>query len=101
MRLTNTEITDLARRITTNQTYIAFGGDGFRFSFGFILGMHAGNVKQTDIQTWGAAYEDYDKALPRGVNGYPMFMSCRILHVNDVPRLTKELTRMEEALGVS
>ena len=31
----------------------------------------------------GILYEEYAKALPRGVNGYPMFMSFRILHKDD------------------
>lgn len=100
MRLTNKEVHDLARRIITNQTYIAFSGDAVSLSFGFILGMAAENAKQSEIETWGAAYEDYDRAAPRSINGYPMFFSCRILHVNDVPRLLSELQRMEQALGV-
>lgn len=31
----------------------------------------------------GILYENYSEAMPRGVNGYPMFMSFRILHKDD------------------
>ncbi len=31
----------------------------------------------------GVIYEHYAKAGPRGINGYPMFMSCLILHRED------------------
>lgn len=99
MRLTNAQIKDLARRIVTNQTYLAMSDQELDLSFGFILKMAAADLKESEIQTWGAVYEDYSQALPRSVNGHPMFFSCRILHVNDVPRLFDEINRMEEALA--
>lgn len=99
MRLTNAQITDLARRIITNQTYLAMTEQELDLSFGFTLSMAAIDLKRSEIETWGAVYEDYSQALPRTVNGRPMFFSCRILHVNDVPRLFDEISRMEEALA--
>lgn len=35
------------------------------------------------IRDIGMIYEDMDKALPRTVNGYPMFFSCKILNKKD------------------
>lgn len=32
-------------------------------------------------------FEYYDKALPRGVNGYPMFMSCQLVNTADMKKL--------------
>lgn len=31
----------------------------------------------------GIVWEWYDKSLPRGINGYPMFMSCRLMSRED------------------
>jgi hypothetical protein len=45
----------------------------------------------------GVIYEHYEKAGPRGVNGYPMFMSMRILHREDWdivrPAVLREIDR--------
>lgn len=38
------------------------------------------------ISDIGMIYEDMDKALPMGVNGYPMFISCKILNKTDSKR---------------
>lgn len=34
-------------------------------------------------------FEFYDKALPRGINGKPMFMSCRFITKEEWPKVTK------------
>jgi hypothetical protein len=53
----------------------------------------------------GIVYEYYDKAGPRGINGYPMFTSCRILHREDWdivrPAVQREYERRknEDILG--
>ena len=39
-------------------------------------------------------YENYAVALPRGVNGYPMFMSMKMLNRADHARLNKKLVKM-------
>ena len=31
----------------------------------------------------GVVWAYYSEALPRGINGYPCFMKCRIMHAND------------------
>jgi hypothetical protein len=48
----------------------------------------------------GVIWEYYKEALPRGVNGYPMFMSMRIMHRKDWARaaaaIDRERQRLEE-----
>lgn len=34
----------------------------------------------------GIIWEHHNKSLPRGVNGMPMFMSCRLMHKDDWER---------------
>ena len=42
----------------------------------------------------GVVWEYLNKSLPRGVNGNPMFMSCRIMHKEDWKRATKALDKI-------
>lgn len=35
------------------------------------------------LQKIGTLYEYYAKALPRTINGYPMFTSCQMVHIED------------------
>ena len=48
----------------------------------------------------GIVWEWYDKSLPRGINGMPMFMSCRLMNKEDWERvktaIDKELSRRGE-----
>lgn len=109
-RKTPAQLSDLAARIVRGEIYIATSGDGLKHSFGFILALAAGmkqrdargrfaRKRQSDVQTIGAVYEEMHRALPRGINGYPMFMSCKFVHVNDVERLAEMVARKQEALA--
>ena len=40
-------------------------------------------IDQAYIAQLGVVWEWYDKSLPRGINGYPIFMSCRMMHKED------------------
>lgn len=47
----------------------------------------------------GMLFEDNSKAGPRGINGYPMFMSCKILSCDDANKfldLYKKYEKMRE-----
>jgi len=44
----------------------------------------------------GMIYESFDKALPRGVNGYPMFTSCGYLSKTDASRFLEYYTKYEK-----
>jgi hypothetical protein len=43
-------------------------------------------------------YEDLAKALPRGVNGKPMFMSAKMLNQSDHQRLLDTVKKLQEAI---
>ena len=44
-----------------------------------------------ELETIGLIYEDMSKAMPRSVNGMPMFMSCHIMHIEDWERARKAI----------
>jgi len=45
----------------------------------------------------GLIYEYYDKALPRGINGMPMFMSMRVVPKEDMSALIEYVQKYREA----
>ena len=53
----------------------------------------------------GVLWSYWDEALPRGCNGRPMFMKCRLMHNDDwteVQRVAKETGQaMEDSMGVA
>jgi hypothetical protein len=44
----------------------------------------------------GMIYEDYSKAGPLSVNGYPMFMSCKIVSIEDTERFLEKYKKYEK-----
>ena len=44
----------------------------------------------------GMIYESNDKALPRGINGYPMFSSCGFLSKSDASRFLEVYGKYEK-----
>ena len=46
----------------------------------------------------GCFWEYMNKALPRGINGLPMFMSVRIMHKDDWARALKAILKEQERL---
>jgi hypothetical protein len=45
----------------------------------------------------GLIYEYISEALPRTINSYPMFMSFKTLHKDDLPIFIEITTKLEEA----
>ena len=43
-------------------------------------------------------YEYLDKALPRGINGYPMFMSCNLITEAEYKRVRELEQKMRQAM---
>jgi hypothetical protein len=41
---------------------------------------------EDDMKQVGVIWEYYDKALPRSINGMPVFTSCHLMHVEDWKR---------------
>lgn len=61
-----------------------------------------GCLSEYDFDQIGCVFEWMDKAGERGINGYPMFLSCRVAHVDDwtqiVERAQKIATAVQEAM---
>lgn len=63
-----------------------------------------GGLEGIDWDELGNVIEDLSKAGPMAVNGYPMFFSCRLIHIKDweviAERVPKAHEAMMEAAGV-
>lgn len=96
-RLEAEEIKNLARRIVQNEIYIPHSEEAMECSFGAMLKL----MDWTDYDTSkiGLIYEEIHKAGPMAVNGFPMFLSMRLIHCDDTPELFEHVTRMMEALA--
>lgn len=44
----------------------------------------------------GMIYEDHCKAGPGSINGYPMFMSCKIISIEDTKRFLEKYKKYEK-----
>lgn len=95
-RMDDEQIKNLARRIVQNEIYIPSSEDAMECSFGAMLKM----VDWTDWDTSkiGLVYEEMHKAGPMAVNGFPMFLSLRMVHSDDTPALFDHVTAMLAAL---
>lgn len=58
-----------------------------------------GALEDIDLASVGMAYEYREKSLPRGINGYPIFMSVKLLNSTDTEAVCKMVKEMEEALA--
>lgn len=78
------ELKEIARRIHRNEIFTdrhCYSLDEVRMCFPIFGMMDDKTAKRcADILgKRGLIYEEYNKALPRGVNGLPMFMSVKLL----------------------
>lgn len=96
-RLPKKELNELASRIVKGEIYIASSGPALEHSFGHMF-MLMDPLSKSQAASIGAVYEELHKALPTGINGYPFFVSCRILHVKDLDPLRKLIAKKERSL---
>lgn len=57
-----------------------------------------GGLTGMDTTKIGNILEEYAKAGPRSINGYPMFFSCRIIHIDDWRVITEKARAVQQAL---
>lgn len=98
--LTDEEVTDLARRVVTNEVFITNNPEAIQHSFSLILMGLAKEGGPGIPEDLGAIWEEWSKAGPLGINGHPFFTSAHFLHKDDLPRVADEIERMEKALGM-
>jgi len=82
----------LARRIVT-ATMVPADMIGMVF---MTIGL--GGLGDIDLDTVGNIIEDLDKACERSINGYPVFMSCRVVHRDDWAVITERVVNAEAVL---
>jgi hypothetical protein len=97
-RKTRQELDELAQQVVRGEIYIALDKEMLNLSFGWIFGMMDPPMSKSGIESIGAVYEEYSKAMPRAINGYPMFSSMRFVHTDDVERLGTMIDRKQRAL---
>lgn len=52
--------------------------------------------RENFLKNIGMLYEDHSKAGPRSCNGYPIFMSCKIMSIEDTKRFVEIYRKYEE-----
>jgi hypothetical protein len=61
-----------------------------------VVGM--GGLADYDMDTVGMVYEWLNKANELGINGYPTFVSCRVVHTEDWKAITERAAKVAEAM---
>lgn len=97
-RLTEEDLNDLAVNVATGNTYCVNDTEAVRLSFGHLIGMLDPPMTEDEAQLVGALYEDFSKAGPRSINGYPFFFSFKILHKDDLLPLSDKVAAKKKAL---
>jgi hypothetical protein len=101
-RKTDDEIKALARRVYRNEVFVSWSIDSptdLPMVFMILSLLDRATVRRLiddDIQFF---YEDYDKAGPTSVNGYPVFFSCHFLNREDGKRLHARVKEIAELVG--
>lgn len=81
-RLTGEEIRQMVLDITGNKYFLGSSAPVEDWPMIF-LPIGLGGLANVDIDTIGMVAEEWDKAGDRSINGYPIFLSCKIIHVDD------------------
>src|SRR5262245_31019167 len=105
-RLSPEEITDLARKVVANRVFIAWDPEAERCAFGGYLMLVSGGLQaQGEDVSWmddiGWIYQDWDRAGPTSLNGYPTFLSAQFTHKDDRYLIQRECIRLAVALGTA
>lgn len=90
------EVKALARKVFTNEVWVAWTGEELENSFGMLLALARPGIIPPNVSTMYAGRRD---ALPLAVNGHPTFLSGRFLCHEDLVALVAELERIEAALA--
>jgi hypothetical protein len=100
--MTEDEIKNFAKAVFRNEVFISQqikATDMHLLSSIFMalaLGGLAGFTEKA-LDDIGTIWEYYNKAGLRAINGYPMFMSCRIMNMADWDKAVGYLKKLEDA----
>lgn len=96
-RLDDDEIKKVARGIVEGHVFTATMCPPDMLSMVFMpLGL--GGLSEFELDNVGNVYEWLDKAGERGINGFPMFMSCRLACQDDWDAIVDRAEKIEKAL---
>ena len=96
-RLTDEQIREIALGLSQNRYFVATQAPTDLLPVIFMpLGF--GALSDIDVSLIGNIIEEYSKAGPRGINGYPMFMSAQIVHVEDWEQITRRYEALTAAI---
>lgn len=93
---TETQLKELAKRVVRNEVYLAVSKEEIESSFMTLLVFAGENTFPKDTV---ALYEEYSKASPTSINGYPVFMSCGILTKDEFAIFHKHYQRYNEFMN--
>lgn len=96
-RLPDDELRDLAIEIVEERVFIARSKPAVENAFGIVLSFLDREALE-DADEWGMLYERYAKAGPRFVNGYPVFYSFKVLHMDDAEPLLEHMTAYQQTV---
>jgi hypothetical protein len=92
-RLPAAALAQLAIDVVEGRMYVTNTPEGVRLSFGLLIAMIDWDEAAEQI---GAFYAPMSEALPRSINGLPMFTSIKVLHVDDLQPLHDKIKEYEK-----
>lgn len=97
-RLTDDEIKETATKLVQARLFCASMAPPEMMPMIFMpLGL-AGLPDDINPEDIGNIVEDLDKSMHFGVNGYPTFGSCRIVHKDDWAQIVERASRAQAAM---
>ncbi len=96
-RRTPEEISEIVHGLVQNRYFVATMAPPEEIRSIFLpLGL--AGMGDFDPETLGNVIEEYDKASPRSINGWPMFMSCQFIHKEDWTEIADRYQKVSEAV---
>ena len=96
-RMTDDELADVVRAVVSGAIFTSAQCPPDMIGSVFIV-LGLGGFGSIDPESVGLVYEYMDKAGERGINGLPMFMSCKFIHKDDLPIVIERATVARAAL---
>lgn len=99
-RMTELEIQNTTLRIVQGRIFAATQLPPTGILDMVFMSLALGGLGDVDPDTIGNIIEDLDRAIPdRGINGFPIFMSHRLVHKEDWDIIVGRATKAHEALN--
>lgn len=97
-RLTAEQIREISQGIVANEYFVGSVAPADLWPIIF-LPIGLGGLADIDLDTLGNIVERWSKAGDRGINGFPIFMSCVPVHTDDWAVIVEWVGRFAAAMG--